>query len=238
MALPRGLRNNNPGNIEFGDFARRHGATGSDGRFAIFPDIASGVTAMRSLLGSYQSRGLTTVAQMINRWAPPSDNNPTSAYAQQVASAMGVGVNDPVQPSDNMIAAMVSVENDIPFQEAAGLVGGRGIAPTAQSPAFGGGRSTAQPIKPPAVQRAPSVQPVQPQPFVPVAPTRDSRSPEWPRLAPQATQPIPTVTPMYRQAPQSPGYGPTPNAALKAGLNQQPRTLPIFRNPRLLRGDR
>ena len=108
--------------------------------------------------------------------------------------------------------------------------------PASQAPSFGGGRSTAQPIKPPAAQRAPSVQPVQPQPFVPVAPTKDPRSPEWPRLAPQATQPIPTVTPMYRQAPQSPGYGPTPNAALKAGLNQQPPIyLPGFdKNPAYL----
>lgn len=94
---PRGIRNNNPGNIEDGPFARSlPGYAGSDGRFARFNTMQDGVAAGGRLLDSYAARGLVTPAQIINRWAPPSDNNPTQAYAQYVAQRLGIGVNDPV----------------------------------------------------------------------------------------------------------------------------------------------
>lgn len=96
-SAPRGIRNNNPGNIEDGPFARSlPGYKGSDGRFAIFETPEAGVNAGAQLLGSYARRGLTTPAEIINRWAPPSDNNPTQAYAQYVAQRLGIGVNDPI----------------------------------------------------------------------------------------------------------------------------------------------
>lgn len=94
---PRGIRNNNPGNIEDGAFAKSlPGYAGSDGRFAIFNTPEDGVNAGGALLDSYARRGLTTPSQVINRWAPPSDNNPTQAYAQYVAQRLGIGVNDPI----------------------------------------------------------------------------------------------------------------------------------------------
>lgn len=94
---PRGIRNNNPGNIEDGAFARSlPGYAGSDGRFARFNTMEDGVAAGGRLLDSYASRGFVTPAQIINRWAPPSDNNPTQAYAQYVAQRLGIGINDPV----------------------------------------------------------------------------------------------------------------------------------------------
>jgi hypothetical protein len=60
----RGQKNNNPGNIEDGAFARAHGATGSDGRFAIFPDYNTGHAALMARLtsGSYQN---LSVAQIV-----------------------------------------------------------------------------------------------------------------------------------------------------------------------------
>lgn len=94
---PRGIRNNNPGNIEDGSFARSlPGYAGSDGRFAIFNSPDAGNAAKSRLLGSYIERGFDTPASIINRWAPPSDNNPTSQYADYVARRAGVGVNDRV----------------------------------------------------------------------------------------------------------------------------------------------
>lgn len=93
--VPRGMRNNNPGNIEDGPFARSlPGYAGSDGRFAIFSDLASGEGAQARLLQSYVQRGFDTPAEIINRWAPPSDNNPTNAYVNYVARRVGVGPND------------------------------------------------------------------------------------------------------------------------------------------------
>jgi len=96
-AQPRGIRNNNPGNIEDGAFARSlPGYKGSDGRFAIFETPEQGVQAGGRLLDSYAQRGVDTPAEIINRWAPPSDGNPTQDYAAYVAGRLGIGVNDPV----------------------------------------------------------------------------------------------------------------------------------------------
>jgi hypothetical protein len=74
-------RNNNPGDIEDGKFARAHGATGTDGRFAIFPDSATGFAAMRALLLSAY-RGLT-IQQALNKYAPPVEND-TNTYLEHV----------------------------------------------------------------------------------------------------------------------------------------------------------
>lgn len=98
---PRSVRNNNPGNIEDGPFARAQpGYQGSDGRFAKFADPDTGKQAQVALLGRYGKRGLNTVSGIINTWAPPSDNNPTPAYAQYVAKRLGVDPNAPLDMND------------------------------------------------------------------------------------------------------------------------------------------
>ena len=96
----RGMRNNNPGNIEWkqGGFAQKHGATGSDGRFAIFPTMEAGQAAQRALLGGYLSSGANTVSKAINKWAPSSENN-TAAYVAAVAKQMGVGPDQALNSS-------------------------------------------------------------------------------------------------------------------------------------------
>jgi hypothetical protein len=78
----RPQRNLNPGDIEAGRFAAAHGATGSDGRFAIFPTADAGFAAMRALFQAPGYRGLT-VADALNRWAPPVENQ-TNAYIKNV----------------------------------------------------------------------------------------------------------------------------------------------------------
>lgn len=96
--LPRNLRNNNPGNIEYGPFAKAHGATGSDGRFAIFPDMATGQNAMASLLMSYAKGGNNTISSIISKWSPAKDNGATntSAYINDVAKRTGIDPNKPL----------------------------------------------------------------------------------------------------------------------------------------------
>ncbi|MFA8389731.1 hypothetical protein ACEPUD_06335 [Burkholderia ubonensis] len=72
----RGLRNNNPANIEYGAFAKAHGATASDGRFAIFPTMEAGAAAHEALLqGSYLGKGLKTPRQIVGKFAPASEND-------------------------------------------------------------------------------------------------------------------------------------------------------------------
>lgn len=104
--LPRGIRNNNPGNIEFNpaQFDRdpwvgELGPEPGDGRFSRFDTMAHGVRAMAKILVGYQERyGLDTVAQIIGRWAPGHEN-PTDKYAAFVAKRMGLFPDD-VSPGE------------------------------------------------------------------------------------------------------------------------------------------
>jgi hypothetical protein len=78
----RPQRNLNPGDIEAGRFAQAHGAVGSDGRFAKFPTADAGFEAMKALFQAPTYKGLT-VAQALNRYAPPVENQ-TNAYIANV----------------------------------------------------------------------------------------------------------------------------------------------------------
>ena len=79
--LPRNARNNNPGNIKYGDFARQHGAIGQDANgFAIFPDMTTGFAATQALLQRYGQHGRNTARMIVNRWAPASDHNNVGSY--------------------------------------------------------------------------------------------------------------------------------------------------------------
>jgi len=52
----RAWRNNNPGNIRHTEFARRHGAIGSAGGFALFPDYLIGRNAISTTISRYAPR--------------------------------------------------------------------------------------------------------------------------------------------------------------------------------------
>lgn len=100
----RAWRNNNEGNLEFGKFAKAHGAIGTDGRFAIFPDEETGRRAKEALIfesngGKYLAnnpldygKGIgyrdKTLLQTIAAYAPSGENN-TRAYRQRVLAAVG-----------------------------------------------------------------------------------------------------------------------------------------------------
>ena len=109
----RSWRNNNSGNIEYGNFARSHGAIGTDGRFAIFPTKAAGDNAKIALLkgSSYRNR---TITGAILRYAPQFENN-SAWYAKTIAGAAGVSVNTKLTDLTDaqfslMVNAMTSVE--------------------------------------------------------------------------------------------------------------------------------
>jgi hypothetical protein len=132
-SLPRGLRNNNPLNIEDGQFARSQpGYAGSDGRFAKFEAPEHGLAAANTLIDSYQrNHGLNTISGIVSRWAPSSDGNDTRAYAANVARQMGIGPNDPIPPEmrPRLIAAMAQHENGRPLPTSTGARTGL-MAPT------------------------------------------------------------------------------------------------------------
>lgn len=110
----RNWRNNNPGNIEFGDFSRRFGAIGTDGRFAIFPSYEAGKAAKEALIFEGRNYRNLTIEQAITRYAPPSENN-TAAYINSVVQATGAAPNTPLQsltPAQrtSMLSAMERIE--------------------------------------------------------------------------------------------------------------------------------
>jgi hypothetical protein len=110
----RNWRNNNPGNIEFGDFARRQGAIGTDGRFAIFPTYEAGKRAKEALLFEGRNYSGLTIAQAITRYAPPSEND-TAMYIRVAAGAAGVAPSTPMKDLNSgqrqaLLAAMERVE--------------------------------------------------------------------------------------------------------------------------------
>jgi hypothetical protein len=111
--LPRGIRNNNPGNIErTGDKWRGMAPEQTDPRFVVFTDPVFGLRAMARVLRNYQRAGFTTVRQMIHRWAPPAENA-TDAYVDAVAAAIGKRPDDDVTDADfpALMAAIVKHEN-------------------------------------------------------------------------------------------------------------------------------
>ena len=89
----RGMRNNNPGNIRYGNFAKSHGAIGKDSSgFAIFPVMGDGEAAEQALLRSYVKNGHDTISKVISRWAPSAEND-TAAYIHSVVAKMGIGAD-------------------------------------------------------------------------------------------------------------------------------------------------
>lgn len=87
--LPRGIRNNNPGNIDYSPVAsqRWRGTVGSDGRFAVFDSAANGVRAIGGELKASIRKG-QSIRQAIHEWAPPVEND-TDRYVSIVARAIG-----------------------------------------------------------------------------------------------------------------------------------------------------
>jgi len=96
-ALPRGIRNNNPGNIRrSGDKWVGLSSRQDDPAFARFDDPVHGLRALMKILLKYRrDYGLYTVRAIIGRWAPPSEND-TGAYADAVAKRLEVGPDDPI----------------------------------------------------------------------------------------------------------------------------------------------
>lgn len=118
--MSRGLRNNNPGNIRNSP-TRWQGEVvpSQDKSFKQFQSMAYGYRAMLKLLQNYRRlNGCKTLRQMINRWAPPIENN-TDAYIRAVCQSSGLRPDEEVDIDNKNImcsiaAAMSRVENGCP----------------------------------------------------------------------------------------------------------------------------
>lgn len=106
-SIARGIRNNNPGNIDYNPRNQWQGQLGIEEgvakpRFARFDSPENGIRALGKLLLNYRGKdgmpgvggpGIDTVLETINRWAPSVENN-TSAYASAVAKRLGAKPTD------------------------------------------------------------------------------------------------------------------------------------------------
>lgn len=114
----RGIRNNNPGNIRWGD-----GWQGlvpkserTDKSFCQFTAPEYGIRAMIIILRNYEKKhGLNTVREIINRWAPPVEND-TEAYINSVAKQVGVDADKVIDVTDSrvmipLLEAIITHEN-------------------------------------------------------------------------------------------------------------------------------
>ena len=90
-------KRNNPGNLKF---ANQPGAIGADEKgFAVFPDPDTGMKAMRRQIELDLVQRGKTGREFIYKYAPPSDNNPTDAYVQNVFGELGIDPDKPVDPA-------------------------------------------------------------------------------------------------------------------------------------------
>jgi hypothetical protein len=106
-----GDRNNNPGNIRDGDYAKSQpGYVGpGEGGFAMFDNADSGAAAQENLLTkSYLAKGVDTVDKIVERYNPRADKRNTpdvmANYKRYVADKIGVGVNDTL--SENLVPVL------------------------------------------------------------------------------------------------------------------------------------
>ena len=131
-ALPRGIRNHNPGNLRrSADPWQGLAAEQMDREFFQFASAKWGIRALARTLIAYQDKvGLKTIKQMIGRWAPPNEND-AGAYVRVVAAAVGVGAEERIDVHDYavlrpLVLAIVKHENgQQPYTDAeidAGLV--------------------------------------------------------------------------------------------------------------------
>jgi hypothetical protein len=217
---PRSVRNNNPGNIEHQASFRWQGELAPDPalepRFARFDTPANGFRALaKNLLGYRRTHNLSTVRQIINRWAPPVENE-TTAYVAAVARALGVHQDnalDVEQPGtlaalakaitihetggwapwwrDEDLAAGVAAALDLPVEQAPAPVveaARPSAAPPPSTPAAG-----------PAIQLPPAQEPRMPFPIVPIVTA----------LLPQIIAAIPELARIVTRQPAPTGEKPT-----------------------------
>jgi peptidoglycan hydrolase-like protein with peptidoglycan-binding domain len=108
----RNWRNNNPGNLEFGSFARSRGAVGSDGRFAVFPTLEAGLKAKEDLVFGPRYINLS-IRNAISKYAPESEND-VNMYVSQVVAATNADQNTILKDlSDSQRTAMLNTINRV-----------------------------------------------------------------------------------------------------------------------------
>lgn len=121
----RGIRNNNPGNIRWGENWKGLVPDGrkKDKSFCVFEEPKWGIRALCKVLITYNRRyGLDTVQEIISRFAPTSEND-TKAYMNHVAKLLGVRPDEQIKVCNErvmytLITSIIQHENGVqPYSE-------------------------------------------------------------------------------------------------------------------------
>lgn len=119
---PRGLRNNNPGNIRKNNIVYQGEVVPSkDEAFKQFTTMAYGYRAMFTVLYTYQKKyGINTISDAIIRYAPSIENH-TTAYIDAISEWSGVPATSHITTTNAdvmipIVAAMSRVENGVPAE--------------------------------------------------------------------------------------------------------------------------
>lgn len=122
---PRGIRNNNPGNIRWGENWKGLAPDGKskDKSFCVFEEPKWGIRALCKVLITYNRRyGLDTVQEIICRFAPENEND-TKAYMEHVAKLLGVRPDEQIKVCNErvmftLITSIIQHENGVqPYSE-------------------------------------------------------------------------------------------------------------------------
>lgn len=128
--LPRGVRNNNPGNIRNKTKDKWQGLSEkqNDPSFLQFKDATYGIRAIARLLITYQDKyDCHTVNEFINRWAPPTEND-TKGYSAAVLAHLNSVISEYSLQNTaidmhqygwlrGMVEAIIQQENGHPWME-------------------------------------------------------------------------------------------------------------------------
>ncbi len=122
MTKPRGIRNNNPLNIEYNERNKWQGRVAryqaTDPRFEQFVHPKWGIRAGAVLIiNHHDRRDATTIRKLITIWAPKSEND-TEAYIKAVAKRSGFDPDEELcfqwwEHIAPVIKAMIYVENGV-----------------------------------------------------------------------------------------------------------------------------
>ena len=113
-----GKRNKNPLNIRYNasnDWFGRDRKEGTPEGFETFISTAHGVRAADKVLENYSEYGINSVREVINRFAPPNEND-TDGYVDFVTKELGIGADDRInlrnpQTRTELLKAMVQMES-------------------------------------------------------------------------------------------------------------------------------
>jgi hypothetical protein len=114
--LPRGLRNNNAGNLTLTKIkwqGKILNEKNTDGRFEQFESVNLGLRAMAmDIINDIEKKKLNTLKTLITEYAPPAEND-TAAYINRVSKATGINPNEEIKINAENLAAIIAAKIEV-----------------------------------------------------------------------------------------------------------------------------